>query len=934
MNNIHFEQLTMRNFLSYGNSVTTIDFDKSGTTLILGEDLDNTAGGRGANGVGKALTLDSDIKTPYGWIKMRDINVNDIVSTPDGGTAPVVGVFPQGKVEVFKVTFSDGRSVEACGDHLWNVFSHRWGGQFKRGNRVLSTRDIIPLLEHKKEKNKAWYNIFVPLISPSSNDDCNMLIPPYLLGALIGAGGLTSQQLTFTNKDEDILKLVSDQLSEYECTLVNSGDGVNWRIEGAYKSLSYVLTQYNLLKKYSYEKEIPPCLLDNMSVTQKHELLAGLFDTDGTVTTNKNISFSTSSEQLAKQVQYLIRSLGGKASISSRTPFCKKNDNRVYCRVSYKVSIQYKNQHCLFHSSRKLQRLSDNNQYSDSGLRIVDIIPAGKKEAQCIMVDHPDHLFITNDFIVTHNTTILNALSYVLYDKPVSKISKDNLINNINKKNMLVTVTFSKGSTQYIIERARKTKEGNYVKVLENGVDITRDSISNTDDLIESIINIPYELFVIIVVFSAARTPFLDLSSSEQTAMMEHLFSFTEISEKADNLKETTKETTQLLKQEEIRIDFLIKEHARHEEQLVNAERRIKTWDGDHKERLVELNDERDLLGQIDFETEIQNHTMIHEYNNRHNATENELKRQEKEYKDFMSDSVNLREDIRHLEDHECPYCKQHYEDITEKLKEKKEELNLVERGISMISTEIANLRVVSEDILNRKNELSVNLVTKSLGEASKLQIKASQIDKEIDIESKATNPHVSTLEELKNTILDPINYEKINELNRVIEHQKFLQKILTKKDSFVRKVLLDKNLPFLNKRLQEYLLELGLHHKVEFTPELTVNISSFGREMDFGNLSNGQRARVNIALSLAFRDVLQKMHTPINIVVLDEILDVGLDSIGIQSAAKLIKHKAKQEGLNVYIISHRDEVENMFDSTMVIQMSQGFSYVKDHQKI
>lgn len=130
--------------------------------------------------------------------------------------------------------------------------------------------------------------------------------------------------------------------------------------------------------------------------------------------------------------------------------------------------------------------------------------------------------------------------------------------------------------------------------------------------------------------------------------------------------------------------------------------------------------------------------------------------------------------------------------------------------------------------------------------------------------------------------------------------------------------------------QLQHYLDELGLPHTVQFTHELAAKISRFGQELDFGNLSAGQRARVNFALSLAFKDVLQRLHTKINVCMLDEVLDHGLDTVGVQAAARLVKRKARDEELSMFIVSHRDEVDGIFDRTMTVQMSQGFSNIKE----
>ena len=186
------------------------------------------------------------------------------------------------------------------------------------------------------------------------------------------------------------------------------------------------------------------------------------------------------------------------------------------------------------------------------------------------------------------------------------------------------------------------------------------------------------------------------------------------------------------------------------------------------------------------------------------------------------------------------------------------------------------------------------------------------------------------SLDELADIKIEDVDYSTINECKRELEHQKFLLKLLTKKDSFVRRALLNKNIPFLNSRMQFYLGVLGLQHKVEFTHELCASITQFGRLLDFGNLSAGQQARVNLALAFSFRDVLESLHKKINICLLDEVLDVGLDAIGIQNAARLLKKKARDDGVSMFIISHREEAKGIFDHNMVVQMTQGFSYIKE----
>lgn len=247
--------------------------------------------------------------------------------------------------------------------------------------------------------------------------------------------------------------------------------------------------------------------------------------------------------------------------------------------------------------------------------------------------------------------------------------------------------------------------------------------------------------------------------------------------------------------------------------------------------------------------------------------------------------------------------------------------VNALEEELLILSEEATALNIAVCDIICKYDNVEdlleqKNLITNTLTKINELK--------------NSKDPYEDTMHELKNTIheIGEPNSEKIDELINVVDHQKFLYKLLTKKDSFVRKSLINKNIPFLNRQLSKYLSELGLPHTVEFTQEMTAKISQFGRELSFGNLSGGQEARVNIALSLAFRDVLQCMHDTINICMFDEVLDVGLDSVGVNLAAKLLKKKAKEENLALFIISHRDEINTSFDKRMTVQYTKGFSYI------
>ena len=209
------------------------------------------------------------------------------------------------------------------------------------------------------------------------------------------------------------------------------------------------------------------------------------------------------------------------------------------------------------------------------------------------------------------------------------------------------------------------------------------------------------------------------------------------------------------------------------------------------------------------------------------------------------------------------------------------------------------------------------------------IQTKATVMDSKIESLEDSENPHIVTVDNLAKIELDESKTDEINTLAKRIEHSGFLLKLLTKKDSFIRKALLNKSIPFLNQRLKIYLDKLGLPHRVQFNHDMTTSITQFGNEINYANLSSGQKARVNLALSFAFRDVLQVGHSKVNFCILDECLDVGLSNVGVLMAAKMLKSIAKEEELSMFIISHRDEITSMYDRKLVIQLKHGFSNIK-----
>lgn len=537
-------------------------------------------------------------------------------------------------------------------------------------------------------------------------------------------------------------------------------------------------------------------------------------------------------------------------------------------------------------------------------------------------------------------SSILNAIVYAIYDQPLSSdiATKDDLVNHINKKQMEVSVEFEKSGITYIITRCRKMKvgaSGNYTTIYENGKDITLDSSNNTNAQIEKIIGIPYELFVRIVAFSAEQISFLKLPvrsahAANQTDIIEELFELKTLSEKAESLKIEIKDTESSLKTQLERVETLKGEHERHTKQLESAKRRVVTWEQTNTseiedvkwriERLDNINveEQRALLQALQENRET---IIIPEQN-----ISNEMR---KETQSLQQTARERAHELEHLKKGTCPFCKQDYKIATDKYDTIVAARNVAIDRLEIVTNQFKN----SQNVLNENDvfvrETEKKLQVKNLEELLFIDNKRNTHTQKLTELIAAANPYMEVLEELEAVVLDTIDMTKINELKSLLDHQTFLLKLLTKKDSFVRKALLNKNIPFLNQRLQKYLADMELPHHVEFTHEMTASISKFGHTMSFGNLSHGQKARVNLALSFAFRDVLQSMHDTVNICMLDEVLDEGLDAVGVQAAAKMLKRKARDEKLALYIISHKDEIDNAFDRKLIVQMSNGFSSIR-----
>jgi DNA repair exonuclease SbcCD ATPase subunit len=531
----------------------------------------------------------------------------------------------------------------------------------------------------------------------------------------------------------------------------------------------------------------------------------------------------------------------------------------------------------------------------------------------------------------TGKTTIINALSYSLYGSALTNIKKDNLINKTNGKAMLVTIEFENNGIEYKIERGRKPNTmAFYIGDQEQEItDESQGDSRETQAAIERMLGMSHEMFKHIVALNTYTEPFLSLKANDQRTIIEQLLGITMLSEKADLLKEQLKATRDAITQEEYRIKAVTDANARIQEQIEATRRRQTLWQNKQVNELVELERALELVGDLDIDQELSNHDLLDEHNEKTNKIK-EISRWkiacETDQVRILKQLDKLKSEIEKLEKHECYACGQsihdskHEEVLTEKRNAVKETalqylandeqlLSHVD-ALNLLGTPGAVPRVFydnKEDAINHKNTVA-NL-------QQQLATKQAEVD-----------PYTEQIQDMETQALEEINYDNINTLSTVKEHQEFLLKLLTNKDSFIRKRIIDQNLSYLNARLSQYLDRIGLPHTVKFLNDLSVSIEELGRELDFDNLSRGERNRLILSLSWAFRDVWESLYQPINLLFIDEVIDTGMDSSGVENSLAILKKMAREGNRSVWLVSHKDELAGRVNNVLSVVKENGFT--------
>ncbi len=531
----------------------------------------------------------------------------------------------------------------------------------------------------------------------------------------------------------------------------------------------------------------------------------------------------------------------------------------------------------------------------------------------------------------TGKTTIINALSYALYGEALTRIRKENLINKTNGKAMMVTIEFDKDGISYKIERGRKPNTLKFfVGDVEQEIkDEAQGDSRETQAAIEQMLGMSHDMFKHIVALNTYTEPFLSLKAAEQRVMIEQLLGVTQLSEKADALKEQMKAAKEGITKEEYRIKAVTDANKRMEDQIANLRRRQKMWQDKKQEDLEKLAVAYAELDKIDIEAELVAHQQLAEHDTKKQAID-QLKTyiaQNERDEARETRTVNkLKAEIQSLEDHRCHACGQELHDNNHETllaAKKKEQQEAALNALAANTQYIENTQALAN--LGQLGERPTTFYER---EADAFEHRASlgAILGQITAKQDEADPYADQITEMEAKAVEEIDYDEMNRLTNLLDHQDFLHKLLTSKDSFVRKRIIDQNLSYLNQRLSYYLDKIGLPHVVIFQNDLTVNITELGRELDFDNLSRGERNRLILSLSWAFRDVYESLYQPINLLFIDEVVDSGMDASGVDNSLAILKKMSRDRNKSVWLVSHKDELVSRVNNVLTVTKENGFT--------
>jgi len=536
----------------------------------------------------------------------------------------------------------------------------------------------------------------------------------------------------------------------------------------------------------------------------------------------------------------------------------------------------------------------------------------------------------------TGKTTIINALSYALYGVALTNIKRNNLINKTNSKGMLVSLEFEKDGIDYRIERGRSP---NILKFYINNqeqemLDESQGDSRKTQADINDLLGMSHDMFKHVVALNTYTEPFLSMRQNDQRAIIEQLLGITILSEKADKLKEGVRQTKETITQETLKIEAIQTSNSKIEDTITNLQGTQRAWLAKKQQDVDKLTSAIDELEHLDVNAELDAHEKLQNWNEHNNAIlalKKELSTLEPALVRAESSVEKATKDISNLEDATCYTCGQelHADKKVELQARKEKELDEAIDYRSEISKKVDDVTKGLQEIGDINGKPTTYYETAK--EAYEHRQNVDSLKTALENKKNEVDPYQTQIDELNSTAMQEVDWTAINELTSFKDHQEFLLKLLTNKDSFIRKKIIDQNLAYLNNRLTYYLDKLGLPHQVVFMNDLNVEITQLGQDLDFDNLSRGERNRLILGMSFAFRDVWESLYQNINLLFIDELIDSGMDTSGVENSLGILKKMGRERQKNVYLISHKDELVGRVTHVLKVIKENGFtSYEND----
>lgn len=529
-------------------------------------------------------------------------------------------------------------------------------------------------------------------------------------------------------------------------------------------------------------------------------------------------------------------------------------------------------------------------------------------------------------------TTIIHALSYVLFDTALLDMKKEQLINMTNHKNMLVTLKFRKDNVEYTIERGRKP---NILRLFIDGNEEERNEALGeskwTQEEIEKIIGTSHQLFKHSFALHTKNIPFLSLRPNDQREIIEELLGISQLSKKAEILKIDIKNTKDLIRDEETRLNTIQISNDKIERTISDMRLKSSIWERENKNNITKINNQIHSLQEIDISMELENHKKLSEWQSnyaKYKSIEKDIIKLNNYSEDIEQDIKLLNKSLANSEGTKCPLCSsdinehnhnQIVNDINLKISELQKKKDKIDDEIMSLAEQVQQLDFDPDSSSPEVIYSSIEDVYNHRHTLEKLQTEKIRLQ-------DRDNPFLEQIATLQTTSIQDVNYDTLNSLNDTKDHQEFLLKLLTNKDSFIRKKIIDQNISYLNKRLNYYLELLGLPHEVIFNSDLSVSIYHLGNDYSFSQLSNGESNRIVLSLAWSFRDTWETLNFPLNILFIDELIDNGMDGQGMDASINILKSMCRDRNKNIFLISHKDSLESRVDKVITVVKENNFT--------